>query len=65
MQTSAAIPSCVDDTSVAQVILPEHVAVYCAEAGIVHRLQMDISEASARYAVHDMLASPHPSVVEQ
>ena len=47
MQTATAVEAGVDDDTVTLVVFTQHIAVDVAVAGVVHRLEVNISQATA------------------
>ena len=65
VQTSAAIETGVYHNTLLVDILAERLSVKLAEAAVVHRLDMHISQTSVRPALHISLALTHPAVIHQ
>ena len=47
------------------ILVAQQLAIYRAETLAVHRLHVNVSDATARNAIHDGAVSIHPALVEQ
>ena len=65
MQTATTIEADVDNDTIALVVLTQYLAVNLAIAGIVHRLDVNISQTTARDTVDDVLVVFNPALVEE
>ena len=65
VETSASVPSGVNDHPFLIYIFSKQFSVNLSETCVIHRLYMHISQTSARKAVNIMLTFFNPSVIEK